>query len=360
MLLPATVNHELSNRASWDRLGEEGKLYRIAADAGNGTRGYFAKLWYALREIPEGGVGRWKFVGMPRDSGLSVVSPYFHKRVFYEYRIIRALFPRNTLKVALAYDQRIRRDAYGRPIFTIQGYPVTVSSEVLPDPKGMSKRDEIIIPVYEKIHDARDKVHNGDASANADIGLYSTVASVDTQMASAFGEQLRFLGAHATYSPTEVMSKLKRELPDSPILQFLEGGVMPIHPAFNYIPQAADPETGEPSGTFIELMIYDVSRLRESLRRRFGSQASELKLLARFEFYSMLEKLFDAAFRHEAISGVIFQSAPLQATLFGYLEQVRKAFNRNPQNLAAQIGGTTVGLIEVMTRHCMSAQPSAK
>lgn len=361
MLLPAEVEQALSGRASWDRLGEEGKLYRLMGDAGNGMRGFYAKLWYSLREIPKGGVGRWGFIGMPRDSGCSIVSPYFHKRVFYEYRVIRSLFPENTLKVVLAYDQRIKPGLHGDTVFTIKGYPVTVSCEVEADCEGMSKRDEIVLPVYEKIHAARDKVHAGDPTANADAGLYTTVAGVDTQMAGVFGEQLKFLGAaNPNYSPAEVISKLRQESPDSPVLEFMENGIMPIHPAFNYIPRPADQETGKAAGTFIELMIYDGVAVRRGLQTRFGTRADVFKLFSRFEFYSMLEKLFDAALRHEPISRVIIQNAPLQATLFQYMEQVRKSFNRTPGKLAEQIGGITVGLIDVMTRQCASAQQSAK
>jgi len=77
--------------------GEEGRLYRVNLHG----KEYFVKKWH--------GSHRRMTYANP-DTNFSHHSPYEHKMLYYEYKIINTLFPDQTPVLATAYDPRIKKN----------------------------------------------------------------------------------------------------------------------------------------------------------------------------------------------------------------------------------------------------------
>ncbi len=268
---------------------------------------------------------------------MSIISPYFHKVLFYDLKLIHTLFPANTVEMVLSYDQRILKRGDDRFDFTIRGYPVGVTRQVQTDPELLRQREEIINPVYEEVRKVSGMFEKGVDCTDLVQRAGALTREGDTLLAQRFGMDLLFFG----YGRADTVDSVKRELqytrPNSSMCHFLESGFLPVHPSFNFIPQSADHQHCDPCGTFIEFFIFDLDAMIASARLRCPDKISVIESrITRLRFYILLDRLFDEVMLDPVYTWHITSHYMLQRVLFSLTEFVRKKFARQAGALQGQ------------------------
>lgn len=78
--------------------------------------------------------------------------------------------------------------------------------------------------------------------------------------------------------------------PQSIIVKLLESGILPVHPALNFIPTANTTKEG-PQGVFIEADIADINLLRRKLLEHDQSPENERRINRKINRYLLLKQL---------------------------------------------------------------------
>ncbi|HAU66229.1 MAG: hypothetical protein UT30_C0003G0054 [Candidatus Uhrbacteria bacterium GW2011_GWF2_39_13] len=180
--LPGEIYRRIEEKTEQKKIGEEGTLHKITLN----NESYFAKKWRSrhYRESHKTGPGysetsEWK----------TSVSPFWHKVISYESRLISDALPDLVVRIETSYDPRMKKD--GSSFDFKAGRPVTLAKNVKGNPELRAKRDAMMDPVYDltweqRIHDDRG-VYVGAKDGYNELMLWVTH---DTEMIDSFGEHL--------------------------------------------------------------------------------------------------------------------------------------------------------------------------
>ena len=294
--LPGEIHRRIEEKTEQKKIGEEGTLHKITLN----NESYFAKKWRSrhYRESHKTGPGyseasEWK----------TAVSPFWHKVISYETRLISDALPDLVVRIETSYDPRMGKDDSSFDFKT--GRPVTLTKNVKGDPELRAKRDAMMDPVYDltweqRIHDDRG-VYVGAEDGYSELMLWVTH---DREMKEIFGEHLnirRFIHADLYSREKErirFINKIHEMYPDTDIERFVNTGVIPVHAEANYIPTEHSP-TQTTKGIFIETAIFDEQRLAQALLEaakkknpeHFNEEKSRMNIEKRLERYQILRKI---------------------------------------------------------------------
>src|SRR3989338_2140514 len=275
------IGRKIQKNEPPDKLGEEGVLHLIESDNNN----YYAKQWYAIAE---------KRIGAPLESGFSPASPYWHKLKFFEYSLIHRMFPENTIAMVASIGPGIS----SKGEFTHdKGRPITITREVAGDTQLVKKRDSIIDPTYQKMHAYHEQTDHGwKATADERATFYRIVSETDEKIRKLFGKELK-ISKFDPNRPLESLPILIEEAqsinPDSVIFKFLQCGIVPIHPEFNFIPEEPTTRNLPPHGTFIELTIIDPKRFFEKASEEGKMDKKTAIAFNKYALYLQLDMMYD-------------------------------------------------------------------
>jgi len=219
--------------------GEEGRLYRVNLHG----KEYFVKKWH--------GSHRRMTYANP-DTNFSHHSPYEHKMLYYEYKIINTLFPDQTPVLATAYDPRIKKNPqtgahefdgkFGKPVTVIEAIPVELA--VAKDIEHIKRE------AYGRARQVIRLEEDNDVNTGGDSPLHPVALADDT---------IHQLLGTKTFRHSDYGASLP--LGEHPLIsQFTNYGIVPIHPSLNIIPTKMT--NGVISdGVFLELTIKDSALL---------------------------------------------------------------------------------------------------
>ena len=295
--LPGEIHRQIQDKTEKKKIGEEGTLHKITLD----NESYFAKKWRSRHyrgDSHKQGVGyseasEWK----------TSVSPFWHKVISYETRLVSDALPDLVLRIETSYDPRIGNDDSS---FNFQASrPVTLAKNVKGDPELRAKRDAMMDPLYDltweqRIHDTHG-VYVGTEDRGGEFMLWMTS---DREMKETFGEHLnirKFIHADIYSREKEriwFINKIHELYPDTDIERMVKAGVIPVHAEANYIPTEHS-STQTTKGIFIETAIFDEQRLAQALLEaakkknpeHFDEEKSRVNIQKRFERYDVLRKI---------------------------------------------------------------------
>ena len=326
-----------------DKMGEEGIINAVYSGLDN-EREFFAKQWYR--------VNTGKRILSSPESRESPCSPYWVKAKYYEYNAMHDVFPEVVVSMAGAFDPRITRRKNRTYHFSYEkGRPVTLTRIVKGNPVDVEKRDQVIDKAYDKMlayH--RDTKHGLQAQPNETRILFEIVGQADKEMQDLFGRELHASCIDSSLAPhyaIEMLLKQARKVnPQSPIVKFLEFGIIPIHPEFNFIPNDQTETAERPHGVFLELSLIDQERFITGVNSSLPADKAKsvINRVKRFAFYQSLDIAFDSLivggymeshfFRERVSPEQIYKYGPeVQNALFNLFETVRKKFEKKPEQL---------------------------
>lgn len=254
-----------------DKRGEEGRVYFF----GTPENPLALKEWYRTHS-------QAKFEG--EKAKRIPISPFHHKAVYYEMKIIHELFPEHTVGIVGGVDQRLTTGPDGEIQFDPKaGLPMTVTQRAQGDEALLKRYDAIVDAGYAIIHQLKDAGLTGETT----LEMHQTGWAVDEAITAEFGPELRDGGMDVTGA----LAAAKAVNPASIIVQMLERGIAPVHPQFNFVPRQAKPADRAPYGTFVELRIMDQKRLRASLPDDPTGQTIKGKL-ARWQLFDTLDRTY--------------------------------------------------------------------
>src|SRR3989344_5068162 len=151
---------------------------------------------------------------------------------------------------------------------------------------------------------------------------------------------------HNQTRPEFFLKEARKVNPQSPIVKFLEFGIIPIHPEFNFIPNDQTETAERPHGVFLELSLIDQERFITGVNSSLPADKAKsvINRVKRFAFYQSLDIAFDSLivggymeshfFRERVSPEQIYKYGPeVQNALFNLFETVRKKFEKKPEQL---------------------------
>lgn len=343
VIIPSNIEHRIHQRAP-EIEGEEGFLFH-EADLQS-----WVKRWNTAHEVG---------FGIPdRHQEMSALSPYWSKRMYYEFKLAHTLHPDLIMDARGAYDPRIRKEDSGNFSFDLtRGKPVTVSKEIDTSDPLAQEYNRIIRNLYNRTAPMFDKIRDGSS-----VGP-NFRAEYDKFFDDADQELMGLLNApeFLIFTTTQIQrfnsaadlenfyalleQKVRRVNPSSPTLPLLASGVLPGHPLLNFIPRTDPDSQYQPAGTFVEIAVQAPWRVKRSID--YLTDSSDVKM-ATSEFNSFLVyQALDQFFYRMTIdilrdqrSAVFFEDPNVQNELYLFLEnQKNKIIKRKitPSRFASEL-----------------------
>lgn len=349
-ILGREVNSQIDRRKP-DRTGEEGVLFRVQTADNN----YIAKQWYGMNE---------KRLTHYSEEESSPCSPYWHKVKFYEYKLIHAAFPDNTLEMVATFDERITKQPDGTYDFNFStGRPTTVSKEVVGDPDLMQQRDAIVKPVYDHMLGYHDTTRHGHyATAEQRAEFYRVIAVADEELRELFGGsqmQAYLMSKPGQLPEGDIMINMRSinnllqqgmiADTDNEMTNFLKSGILPIHPELNYIPEGMNELSGDTHGTYIELGIFNPEAFWSTWRKNHSAEDSKkvFSHLERFQMFKILDDMFDKMTHraYENNNGLQYEDE-IQTRFFRILEALRVHCEKISPQILQQLYDQVIQAVE--------------
>ncbi len=302
---PESIERAIGKNPVPTEQGEEGLLHQRTIN----DRDVYIKEWRGKHYL------RWEDLSstFSPESDRSPVSPFFAALRFYEQKLIHLALPEVTLPMHAAYDRRqLADDPKLRPFLGDRGRPVTVSPTIPQDTPEAQERAEVLrrfSDAYfphidwkneEKAYNDHGREEEADAAAEEmnrsmraaygeDFG-YPLHVDEDQTLKNGFSFEERSLIDPILYTflSDHSIDAFRQRFPKGKILPFLERGLRPNHPEFNYLPQT------HADGVFIEVEIVDIERLKKSLLAEQPIEADQIEEYVR-QFIAL--KLLDTSWR---------------------------------------------------------------
>ena len=246
---------------------EEGLLYRVSGEVGEGSVDHWVKKWYRSHE---------KAASAPIEQGFSMLSPFWARQKELEIKLINELFPNCTVKMEGSHDERVE----GNNFDLLKGRPATVTQHVeTGNQEVFNIMMEIINETYGVLIPAKDKMmkSGGITLTPNDPFFKEWRERIDARIQAVLGQDLDM---GSVVSGLEGFAKrvveLKKRNPNTTIIDLLEAGIVPIHTQLNFIPCNKDTHPRSPHGTFLEFRIYDVNKLSKTAEKTFGKDARRM------------------------------------------------------------------------------------
>ncbi|MBI2473054.1 hypothetical protein HYV70_00670 [Candidatus Uhrbacteria bacterium] len=294
--LPGEIHRRIQEKTEQKKVGEEGTLHKITLD----DESYFAKKWRS-KHYKE----NWKngLAYSEANAWKTPVSPFWHKIISYETKLIHDALPDITLRIETSYDPRVSKDGSS---FNFQaGRPVTLTENVKGDPELRIQRDTIVDSLYDQTWEQRTYDDHDLYTGTKDI-LHQKIlwSNTDIAIQKLFGESLGVRGfIHTNLSTQEssriwFLNKIHERYPGTDIERLVLAGIIPVHAEVNYIPTEHHP-TQTTKGIFIETAIFDEQRLTQALLEaakkknpeHFDEEKSRTNIQKRLERYRVLRKI---------------------------------------------------------------------
>lgn len=345
------IRQAVDAKPEYDFRGEEAVLHRVEVDG----RMLWAKKWYRTHEKPLSIRFALKGAGL---------SAYWHKVKEAEYRLINALFPDETVKMVGSYDERIRR-RQGQPakFRLLNGRPVTVTEETVGDPDLIAGMRAILAPAYAETLAYRDALQNSGRPVPMDEFFMDWRTRVNDQVHTLLGNDDLDVGPVMTHpsQATARISEVARRSPRNVMVDMLRAGITPVHPEVNFIPGTEQTHRRPPHGTFVELHIYDINRLKIAVGAAFRDDPGELArlnlLIDRYLLFRELDKIFDevitgsnfAVSRVNVEVGDMIMNPVVQSAFFRAMEALEEAHYRGAIN-AFEVTDLKASIFEAFAR----------
>lgn len=266
-----------------DVLGEEGALFRNGA--------FWIKRWTNAHE---------QGFGVPnRHQESSIVPPHWTKFQYWQGKLISTFVPEHSIDIAAGYDPRIYVAADGSRAFDVsRGKPVTISRNVPIEGEMPQQYVERVHGLYRRTSSQFDNIRQ---SPEVDMNVreaYDTDwdRTEDQLLRMIAAEEFRwFQGDQGDLRDAQTLESFFRNLenriqninPRSPILKLLRIGVVPIHPAFNFIPREPAQTTTRPDGTFLEMRVMHFQRMQLAIHQLpEREQRKAQRIFNRFAIYN--------------------------------------------------------------------------
>ena len=338
---PGNIERQMKQKGQPDKMGEEGALFLIDKNEFPVEPGKYAKKWkMAPDKNPLISDPRWRLdpdykLEIANPESRSIMSPFWARSKFYEYKVMNSLFPDNTVKFIGAYDNRITKNDDGEYEFDItSGNPVSVSEEVIATGDKAVKRDEIIEAAYEKMFKFHNDTNSGLFADEEERQQFkAVVAQVDKDAAELLGQGLRTDETQGM-DFDEAIEYYRSKNPNSAAVNFLEHGISPVHPAFNFIPRERDSSmpADAPAGIYIELKIIRPELLMEKVESRQDLDEKQkeklMEYFRKFVINANLDAIFDAIMLSGDF-GDIKVNKRVQSALFNLLEVSRQKLTKS-------------------------------
>ena len=335
MFTPEEIHRAIQARHGVKR-GEEGLLHAIELH----NKRYYAKEWRGRHF--EGRNRQTESYTYTEDSQETPVSPFWFKAKYYEASLIHDALPEETLNLEAGYDPRLRESQFR----VRTGRPVTLTGAIESGTQAQRARDELVDQMYERYFSyfpasAETFIQNAPLnSRRAQLEMYLT----HDELIETFGEDFGVdnIDWHDPKSSLLHLAATVRKLnPRSPLLKFYAHGLLPIHPALNFIPTS---ERSQPlRGVFLEVAIVDVDLLQEKLIEKgevgnLDDQIVHRALVERkinlYLLYRMLDEIFDDYLmpRLYQFHRATIQDPRIHNQLFQILERAKQRLQRRTRD----------------------------
>lgn len=286
------LRRKVDPKAAPDFRGEEGTLHRVTVEGAD----YWAKRWYRTHNKP------WS---IPFDRNAAALSPFWARAVDARYRLIHALFPGETVEPVGAYDERVRQQDDESRFSLHDGKPVTITANVNGDRDKMAQRDVILAEMYPIVLGFRDRSMREISEVKDDPLFGKWRREINRRLSAVLGRDVT-MGEPVNH-PSEYDRRAEgvRALnPHSVIIDMVEAGIHPIHPEVNFFPGTPATHEREPHGTFLELDIHNLEKLRAAMEKKWQHDQDKLAETGRdwkdYVIASVLDRMFDETlFRSE-------------------------------------------------------------
>ncbi len=274
---------------------------------------------------------------------------------FYAMSLIHDLFPDHTVGILGAADLRIRPNGGVPEFLEHNGAPVTVLQRVAVDPSSASLIDSLVSGAYADFRAYQDGTL---------VDRSDTIASIrdrwDGRIIAEFGPELEDTlrksgGMQSMDRQSTVHTALryaKKTQPHSVVTHMLEYGIVPSHPAMNFLPTERR-EGLRPYGRFIELQIVDADRLRQRLETR-GDADHELRKLRRFQIMQGLD--FDYTLLLKDCHQSVIDNPKVQLATYRYLRIVERYFSTLPRDLTLAMISSREQCAQLAARYGQDAE----
>lgn len=341
--IPREIHRAVQHETEQKKIGEEGTLHKIPL----GEEHYWAKKWRSRHYFQTAQTAaeyaeseKWK----------TTVSPFWHKAISYETKLIDDALPGMTLRIESSFDPRVSKS--GEEFNFKAGRPTTVAKDVKGDKVLREKRDNIVDESYDFLWNQTSYDEQGRNKGSKDrLGVMMNAWETDKVMREAFGE---FLGVRdwiqgymSEKDWESFVRKVNQTYPDTDVAQMVNAGVVPVHAEYNYIPTE---EIGENKtrGIFIETAIFDDGRLKkallESARQKNSGEFDERNIrekidarLERLHLFQRIDNLWDVIFypqkNRSDDSHEMFFDNRLGGAIFKALDSIRDRYDKGGINL---------------------------